>query len=192
MYLQLLVSSFGKFASQGVESLPHRPIHRQHMSELTQWRVELGAPQRKDSFIFSVTTMQILRLHISHHSQRESSSPLLALVLQLESPPSLRRPVINTPAAGHAHRGAPSPWKQTGGGVLQVQTLTNRRRCERTLTSPTCSAVLVTRPWWSRKACLWEKRWVWLFLTRARWICAAKRLSRLYSHHENMKSTNRT
>lgn len=35
----------------------------------------------------------------------------------------------------------------------------------------TCSAVLVTRPWFSLSACFWEKRWVWLFLSRARWIC---------------------
>lgn len=34
----------------------------------------------------------------------------------------------------------------------------------------TCSAVLVTRPWCSRRACFWEKRWVWLFLNNARWI----------------------
>lgn len=175
MYLQLLVGSFGEFTGQRVQSLPHRPIHRQHVSQLTQWRVELEAPQRRDSFIFSVTEMQILHLHVAHHSQRENSSPLLALVLQLESPPSLRRPATNTPAAGHAHRGAPSPWKQTGGGVLQVQTLTNRRRARRRCWwAATCSAVLVTRPWCSRKACLCEKRWVWLFLTRARWICAAK------------------
>lgn len=55
------------------------------------------------------------------------------------------------------------------------KTLTNTHRGERTQTSATCSAVLVTRPWCSRRACLWEKRWVWLFLTRARWICAAER-----------------
>lgn len=45
--------------------------------------------------------------------------------------------------------------------------------------STTCSAVLVTRPWCRRRACLCEKRWVWLFLTRARWICAAERRKRV-------------
>lgn len=39
----------------------------------------------------------------------------------------------------------------------------------------TCSAVLVTRPWCSRMACFWENRCVWLFLSRARWICGAHR-----------------
>lgn len=39
----------------------------------------------------------------------------------------------------------------------------------------TCSAVLVTRPWCNRSACFCEKRWVWLFLSRARWICQTGR-----------------
>lgn len=55
---------------------------------------------------------------------------------------------------------------------------THIHRGERSKMSATCSAVLVTRPWCSRRACLWEKRWVWLFLTRARWICAAERQQR--------------
>lgn len=40
-YLKFLVSSFGEFTSQRVQSLPHRPVHRQHMGQLTQWRVQL-------------------------------------------------------------------------------------------------------------------------------------------------------
>lgn len=46
----------------------------------------------------------------------------------------------------------------------------------------TCSAVLVTRPWCSLRACFWEKRWVWLFLSRARWICTHKHI---HTHREN-------
>ena len=36
IYLQLLICSFGQFASQRVQLLPHRPVHRQHMSQLAQ------------------------------------------------------------------------------------------------------------------------------------------------------------
>lgn len=36
IYLELLVSSFGEFPGQRVQSLPHRAVHRQHMSQLTQ------------------------------------------------------------------------------------------------------------------------------------------------------------
>lgn len=36
IYLQLLVCGFGEFTSKRVQPLPHRPVHRQHMSQLTQ------------------------------------------------------------------------------------------------------------------------------------------------------------
>lgn len=50
----------------------------------------------------------------------------------------------------------------------------------------TCSAVLVTRPWWRRSACFWEKRWVWLFLSRARWICH-KRDTDMHTHRKQTR-----
>lgn len=36
IYLKLLVRGFGELAGQRVQSLAHRPVHRQHMSQLTQ------------------------------------------------------------------------------------------------------------------------------------------------------------
>ncbi len=41
IYLKLLVCSFGEFTSQRVKPLPHRSVHRQHMSQLAQRRIEL-------------------------------------------------------------------------------------------------------------------------------------------------------
>lgn len=46
-HLQLFVCSFGKFTSQRVQTLPHRPVHRQDMSQLTQRRVQLRDGERE-------------------------------------------------------------------------------------------------------------------------------------------------
>ena len=189
IYLKLLVRSFCEFTGQRVESLPHRPVHRENMSQLAQRRVQLREGEKKKKKNINsnlcMTAMQILRSCISHQlTAREflaSFSTCLAAWISSTSP---------TPRSTHTccwtrtHRRSITLETDRRGSVTSARSkhrLTNAREKKvraAAQASATCSAVLVTRPWCSRRACLWEKRWVWLFLTRARWICVQQRGTR--------------
>lgn len=129
--------------------------------------------------------MQILRSHVSHPlTAREflaSFSTCLAAWISSISPAPRN---THTCCCTRTHRRSITLETDRRRSVMSgVHTYCNihcwtHREVSAAQMSATCSAVLVTRPWCSRRACFWEKRWVWLFLTRERWICAAERKKR--------------
>lgn len=46
VYLELLVRSFGDFSRQGIQPLPHGPVHGEDVSQLTERRVQLEGGER--------------------------------------------------------------------------------------------------------------------------------------------------